>query len=229
MGDFPPAGGMRIFFIMREKFLHPSLELCAIVRDTRIVGWEATPTFFNNMGDIAMAKIAKKVFVLNAGVPAAVRFEWDDGEPATVISLDDVEAMAPWFLANGISQKFGDAYSGAKSPAEARAALQALRVQVLDQGVWAQKGGGGGQVSILAEALHRVMSDNPATAGNVPTMEAIAEKLGKMTAMEVKAMKAKWPSIDVEMQKIRLERSEAKAARTGDEGDDATDLGDLFV
>jgi hypothetical protein len=169
-------------------------------------------------------KIAKKVFMFDADgqTPVGVRWDWADGE-STEVLLSDLGKLTPWFLANGVSQRFGDRYSGISDVREARAAMLEDLDQTTVQGLWRSKGGGGG-VSILAEALFRVMQDNPAVK-DVPGLDAIAEKVRGMDAVEIRAMKRKWPSIEVEIQKIKLERAKAKEATA----DDDTDISELFV
>ena len=173
-------------------------------------------------------KIARKEIRLEKGVPVAVVWHWSDGE-TTEVGLDTLGGMEAWFLANGVSQRLGDKYSGIQDVKEAREAMLADLKQVTVDKVWARKGEGGGQVGILAEALHRVMLDNP-FAGEVPDLETIRAKVRDMEAKEIKAIKAKWPTIELEIQKIKLERAKAKAEAKEADGEEAMDeLGELFA
>jgi hypothetical protein len=185
-------------------------------------------SFFNGqgwpfLGDQVM-KIAKKVFMFDADgqTPIGVRWEWSDGKTTEVL-LSDLGEMTPWFLANGTSQRLGDSYSGIKDVVQARARMLDDLEQTTVLGQWRAKGGAGG-VSILAEALFRVMQDNPAVK-DVPSLEAIAEKVRGMDAVEIRAMKRKWASIEVEIQKIKLERAKAKEVSA----DDDSDISELFA
>lgn len=175
-------------------------------------------------------KIAVKAFVYEDGVPVGVKWTWNDAPEAvdrtvTTIRFDALNGMEPWFLANGISQKLGDAYSGAGGVEEAKRMFDAVWDQVVNEKAW--RGGGGG-ISILAEATWRVMEDNPAV--EAPPLEDIAKKIKAMDAKAIKAMKKKWPSIDREVKKIQLERAEAKVKQAeATEGGNDEDLSDLFT
>ncbi len=163
-------------------------------------------------------KIARKEIIVQNGEAVAVQWDWADGE-VTRIGLDELNGMESYFLANGVSQKFGDAYSGTSSVHEARVMLLALKAQVIDERTWARKGGnGGGELGILAEALIRVMEDNPAIK-EVPEYEAALAKVKELTKEEIKALKKRWPSLELEMDKIKIERKAAKVDGKGDDVD----------
>lgn len=181
---------------------------------------------------MANQKIAKKTVLTDAlGSPEGVQWIWADGKTTAVMFADIPEKMQPYFLANGIAQKFGDGYSKVDSVAEARGLWEALVAQVLDDGIWARRGGRapGASLEVLAEAVLRVMADNPATADRIPEKEAVLAKLAAMTPEEMKTFKAKWPSIELEVKKIEIERKEAALANKAEEDDDMDDLGDMFA
>jgi len=177
-------------------------------------------------------KIAKKEVVFENGTPITVLFKWTDGAPPTRIDLDQLNGMDDWFKAMGVQQKFGDAYSGLndipadRRVAEARKIVEDLIQQVIGNREWAKKGPRGESKDILAEAIHRCMEDNPATKS--PGVDTIRGKLDTMDADEIKAMKAKWKTIDLEIEKIKVERKERKLKGAEDDVAGVEDVAAMF-
>ena len=161
-------------------------------------------------------KVAKKVVLFADGMPTGVEWQWADGRKAAVMLADIPAEMTAYFLANGVSQKFGDCYAGANSVDEARGAWADLVAQVMEDKTWAKKGGAGSGSDLLIEALMVLLQE--------VDREVIEAKVKAMNGESLKALK-KREDVKFQMDKIRLER---KAKRLGDVTEFVDDLKDMF-
>lgn len=152
-----------------------------------------------------MAKIAVKAVQDNG-----VEWGFTDGEVVSV-TLDQFSPEIVKQLAlHGLSQKGGDAYSGAKDPEEARGLLLKV-VERLEQNEWraAREAGSGGKgkVSDLARALAEVTGKD---------LSEVIEKLDEMDKAQ-KATRRKHPAVAAVLARLAAERAAAKAEKAEEE------------
>ena len=154
-----------------------------------------------------MAKKATKSF---EGTVAT--FDFSNGTALTLDIKDVVDNIRTQLAGHGVLQKVGDSYAGAETVEEAIAAAQRVIEQLL-AGEWrqAREGGGAPRVTMLAEALSRVMKARNRDVSIEEAREVIADMDD-----DTKAAVRKDPAIQVEMNKIKLERAEQAAAKGGE-------------
>ncbi len=151
-------------------------------------------------------------------------FANDEVEDVTV-SLDDIsQDMLNAAAAYGLSQKLGDAYSGAAkqdNPAAWAAEQVGNVVDQITAGLWVaqREGGGGPKFSMLTEAIVRAAAEG----GDEADPEVVKQRLADDENLRKNALKN--PAIERAYAAIQAERAAAKAAKLAeaeDEGD--TDL-----
>lgn len=160
---------------------------------------------------MARNRIATKNPVLRDGVPVGVSIDFADGRNITLMFADVAEAVVPWALQNGFSQKLGDSYAGLQGD-EAYAECEAVRDALLS-GDWNRRGDGTGGVYLpmaLAE-LAKV------------TLEEAKAKLAELSSEERKAISGRK---DV---KAVIARLKADAAMKRAEAEEGEDIGELFA
>lgn len=169
-------------------------------------------------------KIATREYANNAGETSRsvqsdskwIRFKFANGETREWAFSDFLKVKNEAF-GNGISQKLGDSFAGAKSVSEAVAAVDDMAERLQD-GDWNLTGrGGSSRETLLALAISRVY--------NQP-INAVNAKLAEIDDEDKKAY-AKNKKIAAEIEAIKVERAEAKAARLAAAADDADDDDDL--
>lgn len=124
-------------------------------------------------------KISKEVIEAN-GAPAAVRFDFSNGQTRTfaLVQFSDVAAR---LTAHGLSQKLGDEAAGTESIDDIVYDIDTLADR-LAKGVWAEKREGGvAGVSILATALVEATGQ---------TMDQVRAFLADLKPAEKEALKA---------------------------------------
>ncbi len=117
-------------------------------------------------------KIADKIYIDAEGnekrtahpEAVALLFKFSDGDTVTVDPSKLGQDVLKCATFHGLSQALGDSYSGAEGNVDTAKTLLNARLETFMSGKWANVGeGGGGRVTILAEALHRAKPDKYAT------------------------------------------------------------------
>lgn len=156
-----------------------------------------------------------------------VTFTFDDGNVETFDLSKVSEAMLIQLALHGASQKGGDSYAGAKAatadsdidPAEWSWEQVRTVIKQLYNDEWTVRTpGSGGAVTDLANALAEVVG--------CPIEDAVA-KLADSDADQKKALRAH-PQIKAVLERIKLERQKAKAAKAAAAGDSGPDLSEFM-
>ncbi len=153
-----------------------------------------------------------------------LEFRFADGTVQAVKLSDFPEAIIAKAAWHGLSQKFGDSYSGKKTVADCIEAFSEMVDQV-KEGDWITVSEGGGpRISQLATAYFRAMS----AAGHELTEADAVEKVKGWDTDKRKAAQ-EVPEIALALQEIRAEQAaerlaKAKAAAAESEGSGLTDL-----
>lgn len=164
-----------------------------------------------------MAKAKAKVTPIERdGIPVGMRWTFADGTVRERYVSEYPEAIQQWFTAHGLKQKESDCYAGKENTvADCIVLHDAMHEQLMDD-TWNLKGGGGINLEDLAQAIATVIGGD---------IENIRQRVRDMSKEEIDEMRKKFEQIDVELDRIRLER---KKARVKDGEGTVEDLMEMF-
>ncbi len=159
---------------------------------------------------------SKKADATNGTVTFAIA---DEGQPIVAALTALPQAIVNQLALHGLSQKCGDSYAGAETPAEARAAVSAVLAD-LTAGNWnAARAGGAVKVLVVVEALARVSGESVEDAQSV---------YGDLSDEDKEKLR-KHPGVKAAMAAINAERAAARAQALASkaEGSEKLDLASL--
>lgn len=141
--------------------------------------------------------------------PVGVRFAFKGGHAEDVYLGDLPEEIQTCCGIHGLAQGLGDAYASSEGNVDTAIEKFQAKLELYQAGTWAESGGGGGpRISVLLEAIGRVLSD----AGKAPTDEEQAARRTRLGADEdYRKASAANPLVAAAVAKINAENAAKRA------------------
>lgn len=151
-----------------------------------------------------MAKVCKKVALVENGKQVGIRFDFAHGESRKVMFADFSQEVRDAAEAHGFTQTLGDSYSGSDGKPDIALAKFEARLGNLQTGDWNSREGGGGQADEdLIIALAEVTGKS----------EAEARKAVGEGNKEWKEARRKHKAVAAVIARLQAERKQAKVRK----------------
>ena len=180
-------------------------------------------------------KLCRKVYIAEDATEArhwtanavALEFRFEDGAAPIRVTPEDYPAsMQRALMFFGISEKDGNAYAGAKTPAEARERFLPMHERLALGEFVKERIAGETRPTMLADAVKAALEDQGQTVDDALYQKIRTEKLA---TKEQREATEKIPTVKAHLDRIRVEaaKARAKVSTAAAKEADATDLSDF--